>query len=131
MKQGISVGQSAVIHVEVTPDMYAQFEGEIIHQAYSTVSMVYHMEWAARQLILPYLEDDEEGIGGGVEVKHMGSACEGQSLTIRAVIITLTHKSVISRIDVKKGRELIGTGKVIQFILPKKVIDEKLENAKM
>ncbi|MYL65534.1 thioesterase [Bacillus hwajinpoensis] len=131
MKQGISVGQSAVIHVEVTPDMYAQFEGEIIHQAYSTVSMVYHMEWAARQLILPYLEDDEEGIGGGVEVKHMGPACEGQSLTIRAVIITLTHKSVISRIDVKKGRELIGTGKVIQFILPKKVIDEKLENAKM
>ena len=131
MKQGISVGQSAVIHVEVTPDMYAQFEGKIIHQAYSTVSMVYHMEWAARQLILPYLEEGEEGIGGGVEVKHMGPACEGQSLTIHAVIISLTHKSVISRIDVKKGRDLIGTGKVIQFILPKNVIDEKLENAKM
>nr|WP_273852465.1 thioesterase [Pseudalkalibacillus spartinae] len=131
MKQGISIGQNTVIHVEVTPDMYAQFNGEIIHQAYSTVSMVYHMEWAARQLIIPYLEDDEEGIGGGVEVKHMGPACNGQSIEIQAVIISLTHKSVISRVDVKRGKELIGTGKVIQFILPKNVIAMKLENAEL
>ncbi|MCA0173413.1 thioesterase family protein [Bacillus sp. RAR_GA_16] len=131
MKQGISVGQSAVVHVEVTPDMYAQFEGKVIHQAYSTVSMVYHMEWAARQLILPYLEDDEEGIGGGVEVKHMGPACNGQSIEILAVIRSITHKSVISSVDVKRGKELIGTGKVIQFILPKNVIAKKLESAKM
>ncbi|WP_347552265.1 thioesterase [Pseudalkalibacillus hwajinpoensis] len=131
MKDGISIGQQAVINAEITTEMYAQFEGEIIHPAYSTVSMVYHMEWASRQLILPYLEDGEEGIGGGIEMKHLGSASAGQSIEVIATIISLTRKSVISSVEVRRGTTLIGTGQVVQFILPKNVIEDKLKNIKM
>ncbi|HWO96993.1 MAG TPA: thioesterase, partial [Bacillus sp. (in: firmicutes)] len=71
MKKGMQVGDSAFVTAKVTSEMFAQFDGEVVHPAYSTVSMVYHMEWAARKIILPYLEDDEEGMGAAVSVKHI------------------------------------------------------------
>ncbi|SDI15614.1 hypothetical protein SAMN05216352_10599 [Alteribacillus bidgolensis] len=66
MKDGLEIGKTETFMVTVTEDMFAQFEGEIIHPAYSTVSMVYHMELISRKLILPYLESNEEAMGAAV-----------------------------------------------------------------
>lgn len=53
MKPGLQIGNQAVIRAVVSPEMFAQFEGEVIHPVYSTVTMIYHMEWASRLLITP------------------------------------------------------------------------------
>ncbi len=79
MKPGLALGQTARVETTVTEEMFAQFEGTVVHPAYSTVSMVYHMEWAARKIILPYLESSEEGVGGAVNVKHLNMAPLGST----------------------------------------------------
>ncbi len=61
MKEGLQIGARAEVTAKVSEEMFAQFEGQIVHRAYSTVAMVYHMEWASRKIILPYLESHEEG----------------------------------------------------------------------
>lgn len=126
MKPGMTIGQTATITATVTPEMYAQFEGHVIHPAYSTVAMVYHMEWAARQIILPYLQADEEGIGGGVSVKHAAPTPAGDTVTVTATLTQLKGKAVVTEVNVYNDRELAGTGEVTQYILQKADLKEKL-----
>ncbi|WP_221568204.1 thioesterase family protein [Alkalihalobacillus sp. TS-13] len=130
MKPGMQVGQQATITATVTPDMYAQFEGNLVHPAYSTVSMVYHMEWAARQIILPYLEEHEEGIGGGVTAKHLNPTPAGSEITVTAILREIKGKAVICDLEVRNNKEKIGEGEVTQYILPKEMIKEKIESMK-
>ncbi|WP_416730705.1 thioesterase family protein [Fictibacillus sp. JL2B1089] len=131
MKSGMKVGHSATIKATVTPDMFAQFEGKLVHPAYSTVSMVYHMEWAARQIILPYLEEHEEGIGGGVAAKHMAPTPEGAELTVTATLREVKGKAVICDVTVYNGKAIAGEGEVTQYILPREAIAQKITEMKI
>lgn len=126
LKQGLETGMSATITVEVTPEMYAQFDGKVVHQAYSTVSLVYHLEWVSRLIILPYLENDEEGMGGAVTAKHIAPATLGEVVTLTATVTEIKDKNVYTKVEARKNDKLIGTGEVKQVILKKKKITELL-----
>lgn len=126
MHDGLKAGQSASINIIVTPDMFARFEGQLVHPAYSTVTMVYHMEWVSRQIILPYLEDHEEGMGGAVTVKHIAPCTEGADVTVTATVTDLQANIVITNVRAESRGRLIGVGEVKQVILPKTKISELL-----
>lgn len=129
MKSGLAEGHTAVVMTEVTPSMYAQFEGDVVHPVYSTVSMVYHMEWASRKIILPYLEDHEEGMGAEVNVEHMAPAKNGSSLEIKASVIKYERNIIVTEVTVrdKENDRLIGKGEVKQVVLPKEKINERIK----
>ncbi|MFI8684294.1 thioesterase family protein [Rossellomorea sp. NPDC077527] len=129
MKSGLAVGHTAVISTEVTPGMYAQFEGEVVHPVYSTVSMVYHMEWASRKIILPYLENHEEGMGAKVNVEHMAPAKSGSFLEIKANVIKYERNVILTEVTVidKENGRIVGKGEVKQVVLPKEKIKERIE----
>lgn len=127
MKSGLTEGLTATMNVKVTSEMFAQFDGNVVHPAYSTVTMIYHMEWVSRQIILPYLEEHEEGMGGAVCAKHLFPSREGTNLTITAVVSKLAKNTVITEVTVKTSEKLIGIGEVKQIILPKSRIASLLE----
>jgi fluoroacetyl-CoA thioesterase len=129
MKSGMKIGQTALISFEVTPDMFAQFEGIVVHQAYSTVSMVYHMEWASRKIILPYLEDHEEGIGGEVHVKHIAPTTSKSIVNVKATVVEIKDNVIITKTEAWNEKGLIGKGEVKQVILPKVQIKERIESS--
>jgi fluoroacetyl-CoA thioesterase len=127
MRPGLKIGESAEVRTVVTTDMFARFEGETIHPTYSTVSMVYHMEWASRKIILPYLEEQEEGMGGAVSVKHLSPAPKGTEIKITAEVSDLWENVVITKVVAKKSTTVIGVGEVKQVILPKDEIKKMLQ----
>ncbi|WP_070119395.1 thioesterase family protein [Bacillus marinisedimentorum] len=129
MKEGMETGQTAEVTATVTPEMFASFEGQVVHPAYSTVSMVYHMEWASRQIILPYLEEDEEGIGGAVTVKHVAPTGAGSVIKVIATLTEFNETVVKTKVEAFNEKGLIGVGEVKQAILKKKDIKKKLESA--
>jgi fluoroacetyl-CoA thioesterase len=130
MKSGLAEGYTATIMTEVTPVMHAQFEGDVVHPVYSTVSMVYHMEWASRKIILPYLEDGEEGMGAKVTVEHLAPAGTGSKLEIKAAVIKYERNIILTEVVVRdfKNDRMIGRGEVKQFVLPKEKIRKRIES---
>ena len=130
MKSGLGEGKTEIITIVVTPDMHAQFEGNVVHPVYSTVSMVYHMEWASRKIILPYLEEHEEGMGAKVTVEHVAPARNGTCLEIKAVVIQYEQNMILTEVTVRDSKRdtLIGKGNVKQVVLPKEKIKERTAN---
>ncbi|NQD65242.1 thioesterase [Bacillus haikouensis] len=130
MKSGLAEGYTATIMTEVTPVMHAQFEGDVVHPVYSTVSMVYHMEWASRKIILPYLEDGEEGMGAKVTVEHLAPAGTGSKLEIKAAVIKYERNIILTEVVVRdfKNDRMIGRGEVKQVVLPKEKIRKRIES---
>src|SRR5579885_1841043 len=71
MKPGLAIGQTSRSELHVTDDMSVRFDGKLVHELYSTSSLVLHMEQTARKLIVPYLDADEEGMGCHVEASYL------------------------------------------------------------
>jgi fluoroacetyl-CoA thioesterase len=126
MRDGLIAGRTASIDVIVTPELFARFEGKVVHPVYSTVSMVYHMEWVSRQIIVPFLEDHEEGMGSAVTVKHIAPCIEGAEVTVTATVTGLQANTVLTNVRAESNGRLIGVGEVKQVILPKEKITELL-----
>lgn len=129
MKRGMEVGREETIEIKVTADMFAAFEGEVVHPVYSTVAMTYHMEWVSRKIILPFLESHEEGMGASVRLKHLAASPLGSIVTLTATLVELSENIVVTKVTASNHLGIIGKGEVKQVILPKEKIAEKLKEA--
>ena len=129
MKEGLQIGAMAEVTAKVSEEMFAQFEGQIVHRAYSTVAMVYHMEWASRKIILPYLESHEEGVGGAVTVKHIAPTGEGTNVHVTAVVTDITDHCIVTSVEVHNETGLIGVGEVKQGIVMKESMERRIKKS--
>lgn len=121
----IPAGRQARHELVVTPEMTVDFEQDdpklgALHPVYATYWMAKHMELASRKIILPYLEDDEEGIGFRVEVTHLASALPGMGVKVEARFRETAKNRVHVDCSVySELGDLIGEGSTVQVILKK------------
>jgi len=127
MKPGLQVGQLAQIEVSVTPDMVAAFEGTVVHELYSTSSLIHHMEWAARKTILPYLENHEEGMGYHVDVHHTMFTPEGMKVRITATVSAIRETKIECDVEAFNCRGKIAKGVIVQSIVQKSWLENKIK----
>ncbi len=53
----MEIGTVSEVSFTVSPEMRPVFEETVVHDVLSTAWMITWMEWAARRIILPYLEE--------------------------------------------------------------------------
>lgn len=119
MKAGLKVGQTSKVEVEVTDDMFVCFEGKVVHELYSTSSLVQHMELAARKLIVPYLEPTEVGMGCQVEVSHIAITLPGMKVEIVATVSDIKDNKIVAEVEASNIRGKIARGTVTQAVVGK------------
>jgi len=109
----------------VTPAMTVDFEDPQdarlgkLHPVYATYWLAKHMELVSRKLILPFLEDGEEGIGHAVSVKHLASALPGMRLRLTARLEAQEGNRVHAGCTaVSELGDLVGKGTTVQVVLP-------------
>lgn len=128
----IPAGHTAELKVVVTGAMTVRFDelGEL-HRVYATYWMAKHVEEASRKIILPFLRDDEEGIGVAVAVRHHAPARIGARLTVTARHERTEQRRSGARVHAtcevtdERGR-LIGSGTTEQAVLGRAELEERL-----
>lgn len=127
----IPSGYTARLDVVVTEAMTVDFE-ELgrVHPVYATYWLCKHMEEAGRKIILPFLEDGEEGIGSAVSVRHLTPAVTGQRLDVVAEHVSTEQNRVRVRCRAtNEAGDPVGDGETEQTILPRQRIEELIRAA--
>lgn len=130
MKSGLRVGMTVDLPAKVERHMKPHLEGLVRHPLYATWAMVYHMETAARMLLSPYLEADEEAVGGAVLVKHLRPARVGAPLHVFAKLVRVRGTRVYARAEVHSRGRKIGEGSVLQVVMSRARFVKLLQEAR-
>lgn len=131
MKQGLKAGCKAEFEIVVDESMFPSFDGNVIHPVMSTVTMIYFMEKCGRYVILPYLEEKEEGAGYAINIRHINPAVVGQRVKFRATCIKATSQEVICEVVARTKEYLIGEGIFTQRIFLKERMRQKIEKLQL
>ncbi len=129
MKPSLKVGNTAEVTAVVTEDMCPAFDGVIVHRLYSTWSMAHHMELAARKVLAPHLDEDEEGIGSSLSIEHLAPTPVGHTVRIVAEAIDVDATTVVCALTAYDGDRLVGRGRQVQRVLPKRKLKALIERA--
>jgi fluoroacetyl-CoA thioesterase len=115
----IPQGYEGHLGVVVTEEMTVDF-GELgkIHPVYATYWIARHMEEAGRKVIVPFLEEADEGLGTAVAVKHLASALPGMRVEVIAKHLATEGRKIICECTViSELGDLIATGSTEQLVL--------------
>ena len=129
-------GYSTSFEVNVTETMTVDFEQSDpdmgrLHRVYATYWMAKHMELVSRLIILPFLEEHEEGIGFEVAVKHIASALPGMRVTLRAEHLRSERNRIYSRCEAHNELgDKIGEGSTTQVVLPRERLNASFAKLK-
>jgi fluoroacetyl-CoA thioesterase len=96
--------------IVVGPTNRISFADERMPAILATPWLIAHLEYAARDALVPCLEEDERSVGTFVEVEHLAPAAEGARVTCRARVIHVNGPVVTFQVDAHDGIEAIARG---------------------
>jgi fluoroacetyl-CoA thioesterase len=117
----------AKLNILVTPEMTVHFD-ELgpLHPVYATYQIARHFEEAGRKLLLPYLEDGEEGVGSAVSVEHHAPAVPGMNVEITATLDRVEGRRLHVRAQaVSDLGDLIASGQTTQVVMRAEQLRER------
>lgn len=123
---GASARHDLVVTEAMTVDFEDRYDPRLgrLHPVYATYWLVKHMELVGRKLVLPFLEDDEEGIGHAVSVRHTASALPGMRVSLRASLERVEGNRVyVSCVATSELGDTVGEGETVQVVLKRAVIE--------
>jgi len=123
MKNIFEVGHTiSLVHIVEQADL-ATFETGNVHPFYSTFSLGRDAEWTCRQFVLQMKEDDEEGIGTFLNIRHKSPALLGDTVEFIATVSLLEGHQIDCSFVAKVGDRIVAEGEQGQKILKKEKLD--------
>lgn len=124
MKALFKPGDAKVHTYKVTEGDFARFQAGTVHSVCSTFALGREMEWSSRLFVLEMADDTEEGVGTLLEVIHHGPAFEGEELSFKATVQSLSGNELICLVEVSVGKRVVASGRTGQKILKKDKINQ-------
>ena len=119
MKNPFKPGDVRIFRHIVSAEDAPGFNGEVVHPVYATYALARDVEWAGRQFILEMKDEDEEGIGTALSIRHVSPAMVGNEVIITSKYGELMKNELITPFEVKVGERMIADGETRQKIVKK------------
>lgn len=129
MKSIFKHGDEKVFEKIVKPEDAASFDSGMVHPVYATFALARDIEWACRLFVLEMKDEDEEGIGTGINIEHLSPAPINTCIRIIAKVDKISKNEIICKFEVKSNGKLIAKGnqsqKILKLDVIKKIFNEK------
>ncbi len=129
MKPGLTPGIQQETTFEVTEAMCPAFDGVVVHRVCATWTLVRFMEVASRKVLVGFLEPHEEGVGSHASCDHMGPAPVGRRVRVIATATDVSDRELVCDLVAFCGEQMIASGRTVQKIFPRDVLDRLLKGA--
>ena len=120
MKPGLKRGVRVEHLAKVRSWMRPHLEGRVRHPLYATWAMVYHMELAARKVLVPFLEPNEEAVGAGIVLEHIAPAPVATEVRIVCIVSSIKKGKVYCHLDAYWKNRKIGRGSHVQAVISRR-----------
>lgn len=127
MKNPFLSGDIKIFTHIVAPSDTASFDSGPVHPVYATFALARDAEWSGRLFVLEMKEEDEEGIGTGLNIVHHAPALVGQEVAFTATLAAVDRNEVVTDFIATVGKRVIATGRQWQKILKKEKLEKVFE----
>ena len=110
MQRSAKIGQVGELSFVVTEQHVIDFADEQMPAVLCTPWLIWFLEHAAREAMLPLLDPDESTVGVQVEVDHFAPTPLGQRVTCAARVINTDGRLVTFQLDARDAHERIARG---------------------
>lgn len=116
MSDTLKPGLCATSRVEVDRDRTIGFMGEDL-RVYSTPSLLYDVEVACRELVLPHLGEGKDTVGTRVELDHVGATLLGMWVEISVKLAEVNGPALTYEFTARDAVEEVARGKHSRFVV--------------
>jgi predicted thioesterase len=110
MRSGLKVGMAAERRFVVEPAHTIDFAEGGMPAILCTPWLVWFLEHAARDAVLPFLEEGESTVGSHVDVDHLAATPVGHAVTCVARVVHREGRLVSFQLEARDEAELIARG---------------------
>jgi predicted thioesterase len=116
MSDTLKPGLTATRRIDVDQARTIGFMGEEL-RVYSTPSLLYDVEVACRELILPHIGEGKDSVGTRVELDHVGATLLGMWVEITVTLAEVNGPAVTFEFSARDAVEEVGRGRHSRFIV--------------
>ncbi len=116
MSDTLKPGLTATVRIDVDQGRTIGFMGEEL-RVYSTPSLLYDVEVACRDLVLPHVGEGKDTVGTRVELDHVGATLLGMWVEISVTLTEANGPALTYEFTARDAVEEVARGKHSRFVV--------------
>lgn len=108
--RNIPIGASHEKRMLVTTELAIDHLGREDARVLATPHLVWQLELASREAILPFLDEGEDSVGTEVSIRHLAATPLGMSVAFRARVESVEGRWVRFAVEAEDEREIVSQG---------------------
>jgi fluoroacetyl-CoA thioesterase len=116
MSEPLQAGMTRTERIDVDRDRTISFMGEDC-RVYSTPKLLYDIEIACRNLVLPRLEPGRDSVGTRVELDHVGATLLGMWVEITVTLTEVNGNAITFAFSARDAIEEIARGTHARYVV--------------